>query len=490
MSKELIPLGDQRQTPMNARALDLGTCERWKYHVADHKGKTIQVANYFNDRGQLVAQKCRTKDKDFFVLGNLKDALPLYGQWLWKEGGKRVVITEGEIDALSVSQAQDNRWPVVSVPNGAQGAAKAVSKAIEWLETFDEVVFMLDDDEPGQKATQECVQLLSPGKAKIAQLPRKDANECLKHGEVDEIIRAIWNAKSYRPDGIVTLADIKQDILKPIERGLPWWLEPLDKLTYGRRTGECYAFGAGTGVGKTDFLTQQVVYDVVELDQPVALFFLEQQPIETAKRVAGKYAGKRFWIPDGSWSDDELMGAIDTLEKSGKLYMFNHFGAGEWDIIKNRIRFLARSEGVKLFYLDHLTALAAAEEDERTGLERIMAEIGGLVKELDIVLHFVSHLSTPDGKPHEEGGRVMIRHFKGSRTIGYWSHFMFGLERDQQAEDEEERQTTTFRVLKDRLTGQATGKTIFLGYDAESARLYPQTDLFEDETSGGDDCPF
>ncbi len=82
-----------------------------------------------------------------------------------------------------------------------------------------------------------------------------------------------------------------------------------------------------------------------------------------------------------------------------------------------------------------------------------MSELGGLVKVMDIIITFVSHLTTPDGTPHEEGGRVTIRQFKGSRAIGYWSDFMFGMERDTQAEDEEERQTTTFRVLKESLYG-------------------------------------
>jgi twinkle protein len=108
-------------------------------------------------------------------------------------------------------------------------------------------------------------------------------------------------------------------------------------------------------------------------------------------------------------------------------------GRTEWDSIKSRIRFLRHAQDVRIFYLDHLTALAAAEDDERTALERIMSEMAALAKELQIVLIFVSHLATPEGKPHEEGGRVMIRHFKGSRAIGFWSHYMIGLERDQQA---------------------------------------------------------
>ena len=32
----------------------------------------------------------------------------------------------------------------------------------------------------------------------------------------------------------------------------------LTRLTYGRRYGEIATFGAGTGVGKTDWLSQQI----------------------------------------------------------------------------------------------------------------------------------------------------------------------------------------------------------------------------------------
>jgi twinkle protein len=324
--------------------------------------------------------------------------------------------------------------------------------------------------------------MLTPGKAKIASLPLKDANEMLKERRGKELIDAVWGAKVYRPEGIVTLSDIKGEALKPIQVGLPWVLPTLTKLTHGRRYGEIYGLGAGTGVGKTDLLTQQVDFDITELNQKVGLFFLEQQPVETAKRVAGKNAGRRFHVPDAGWTEQELIDTIEKLEVTGNLYMFDHFGTADWEIIEKRIRYLYHSEGVRIFYLDHLTALAAAEEDEKKGLERITADMGGLVKELDIMIILVSHLATPDGKPHEEGGRVMIRHFKGSRAIGFWCHYMFGLERNQQAEDEEERQTTTFRVLKDRYTGQATGQVFYLGYDPEEGRLFEKPGMFDDET--------
>ena len=66
----------------------------------------------------------------------------------------------------------------------------------------------------------------------------------------------------------------------------------------------------------------------------------------------------------------------------------------------------------------------------------------------------------------------MIRHLKGSRAIGFWSHYIFALERNQQADSEALQHIPTFRVLKDRYTGRATGKVFYIGYDYEPGLLY------------------
>jgi twinkle protein len=255
--------------------------------------------------------------------------------------------------------------------------------------------------------------------------------------------------------------------------GLPWAWEELTALTYGRRRGEVYALGAGTGVGKTDFLTQQIAFDIENLGVDVACFFLEQQPRETALRIAGKIGQRAFHVPDDSWSPGDLDVAWSRIEQAkGKLFLYDSFGNSDWDLIKEHIKYLAHAEGVQHFYIDHLTALAAWQDDERKALELIMSDIGGLVKELDIAVYLISHLATPEGKPHEEGGRVMIRHLKGSRAIGFWCHFIFALERNQQDEDALMRITTTFRCLKDRYTGRSTGATFYLRYNADTAQLY------------------
>lgn len=450
------------------RGIKEETCRFFGYQVGDFKGKPVQIAPYFSPSGEMVAQKIRFPDKDFTVLGDLKQSTGFFGAKHWSSG-KKLVVTEGEIDCMTVSQMQNNKWPVISVPNGAQGAAKAIKANLEYFDGFDEVILMFDMDEPGTKAAQECADLFAPGKCKIASLSMKDPNELLQAGKGDQIVTAIWQAKAYRPDGLVGVADLMEELNRPIDQGLPWFLDSLTKLTFGRRYGELYGLGAGTGIGKTDVLTQQIAYDIDVLKERVGLVFLEQQPTETVTRVAGKLAGKRFHVPDGSWTKEERNAWV--LKLDGKVTLYDNFGHTEWSTVAAKIRYMAVSEGIRIFYIDHLTAMADTA-DERGSLEQIMKEMASLAKALKVIIHFVSHLATPEGKSHEEGGHVSIRHFKGARAIGFWSHFMFGLERNQQAEDARERQTTTLRCLKDRYTGQATGQLLYLGYDPTTGRLF------------------
>lgn len=469
----LFPTGEIKG--LTARQITKETCQKFGYSVSRHKGKLVQLAPY-RKKGVITGQKVRGKNKAFMTTGDFKN-VELFGQHLWGSGGKKVVITEGEIDCMTVSQLQGNKWPVVSLPTGAQSAVSAVKTNLEWLMQFEQIILMFDNDEAGRTATQEVAEILPTGQAYIAELELKDANEMLLAGKGKDVITAIWNAKAYRPDGIISIDEILDDIEKPIEWGLPWWLERLTAYTYGRRWGELYAFGAGTGIGKTDFMTQQIAYDVKVLGEKAGVIYLEAKPTDTGKRIAGKVDGVRYHVPDEAWDKEQLRKTLGDLK--GNVYFYDSWGETDWEVVKAKVRYMATALGVRIFYLDHLTAMADTS-NEKESIEQLMKELAGLANELNIMVHFVSHLSTPEGKSHEEGGRVMIKHFKGSRAIGFWSYFMFGLERNQQAEDVNERQVTTLRILKDRYTGQATGELIRLGYTAQTGLLYPMKDADED----------
>jgi len=466
---EFTPLKGEYRA-LKKRGITEETCRLYHYAVAESAAGLVQVANLYKD-GTLTAQKVRGKDKTFTTRGNLNNVL--FGSHLWRSG-KKVVIAEGEIDCLTISQIQNNKYPTLSLPNGAAAVKKVIAANLEYLDAFEEIVLMFDMDEAGRAAADEAASLLPANKVKIAELPEKDANECLKKGNTQAVIKAIWNAKSYKPDGLVGLAALADEVLKPAEVGIPWFLPTLTDLTYGRRWGETYFFGAGTGVGKTDVFTQSIAHDISVLKEQVGVFYLEQGTVETGKRIAGKLCGKRFHVPNAGWTDAELADCFSDKELINRVTLYDSFGVNDWDSMKQKIIYLA-ANGVRLFYIDHLTALATAQDqNEREVLEKVTADMASMAKKYQIILHVISHLATPDGTPHEEGGRVSIRHFKGSRAIGFWAHFMFGMERDQQHEDIALRQQTTFRVLKDRHTGSSTGKTILLGYNEEKGMLYEE----------------
>lgn len=455
------------------RGITKETCEKYGVQVHPttefYPGK--HVYPYYDAAGNAVGAKERSvKDKGFTFKGDSK-AATLFGQQLFLSGGKYVTVLEGELDAMSGFQMTGSLYPSVSIKNGASGALKDCKAQFEWLDSFENIVICFDSDEPGQKAAKEVAELFG-SKAKIVKHLKdyKDASDYLQKGATKAFVDAWWRAEEYRPEGIVTVADIKSRMLEPPKPGLPWCFPTLTKLTYGRRPGELYAFGAGVGVGKTDVFTQQISADL-EAGHKVGVIYLEQNVVETAQRVAGKLDKKLYHIPDADWTRDEYLASVDRLEARKQLFLMEHFGAMDWQSVKNIIKYFAKAYDIELIYLDHLTALSANEQDERRALDGIMADMASLAQSDGLIIHFVSHLTTPEGKPHEEGGRVMEKHFTGSRAIARWSHYMFGLERNKQHEDPVMRQTTTFRVLKDRFTGRATAEKFGLRYDKDTGIL-------------------
>lgn len=429
---------------------------------------------YEND--QIKWYKVKTPDKKIHSIGDAKKP-SFFGQQLVKAGGRLLIITEGEEDAIAAATMllkRNKRYNVVSLPSGAN--TRVFKDNYEWLESFETLMLDFDKDEPGQKLVQEVTEMFDPGKVKTVQYDEKDANDMLRAGKGGQYFSAIMNAQSIRPDGIVDVDDIWDEAIKPVEKGFSWPWPTITKLTYGIRRKELYGFGAGSGCGKTEGMKELINHLINEHNLPVGLIFLEETPPHTLKALAGKRANKRFHVPDGSWTTQELIQELGDLR--GKVWFYNHWGGKDWEAIKAKIKYMSLGLGIKDIFLDHLTALVAQEDNEYTALNRIMEEMASLVQQTDTTIYYVSHLSTPQGTPHEEGGRVTARQFKGSGAIRFWSNYLFGYERNQQAEDEQERNTTTFRVLKDRNTGLATGHTIKLFYDHSTGRMQEVVDPF------------
>ena len=469
---------------LTKRCLNEETCKHWGYGVAEYNGKHVQVANYRDNSGQVIAQKVRFPNKDFVMLGDMKKA-GLYGQHLSRVGGKMVVVVEGEIDALSVSQVQNLKYSVVSVPNGAQGAKKALQRELEWLEKFESVILMLDNDEEGIKATKQCIELFTPGKCKVARLPLKDANEMLQAGRGHEVIDAIWSAKPERPDGIINgneLWDVvtAEDVTE--SRPYPW--AKLNELTHGMRKGEIVTLVAGTGVGKSS-AAMEICHHLHKgyADEVLGLIALEQGKKQTGRLMMGLELNKRIIFDEvrAGVPKEELKGAFDSTIGSGRVFLYDHWGSTDSDNLINKIRYLVKGCGCSTILLDHLSIVVSgiADGDERRIIDNTMTKLRSMVEEVKCRLLLINHLRRPEGKAHEDGAQVSLSHLRGSTSIGQLSDIILALERNQQ--DREHGNRVMIRCLKNRFTGE-TGEGPWLEYQTETGRYVEVAPpVFDDE---------
>ena len=463
-------------TNLKARGISLDTCRKWDYCIGEVAGQPVQIANYKDASGQRVAQKIRFRNKDFHTRGDIKEA-GLYGQHLWSGKGKKAIICEGEIDALSVSQSQGNKWPVYSVPNGSAGASKAIRKSIELLTGYEEVIFCFDSDDAGVKASRECAQVLPPGKAKIAKLPLKDANEMLVKGRVRELIDCIWQAKVYRPDGIVNGKDLwdivsAEDSMSSCE--YPY--EGINKKTLGMRRGEIVTITAGAGIGKSQ-VCREMANHMLNQEETIGYIALEESNKRTGLGFMGLHLNKPLHLGTVEVTDDEFKEAFDNTLNTGRIYMYDHWGSLEGNNLLNKIRYMVTACGCSFIILDHISIVVSGieEGDERRTIDNLMTKLRGLVEEVNCGLVLVSHLKRPQGnKGHEDGAQTSMAQLRGSASIGQLSDIVIGCERDQQGDDPDR---TTVRVLKNRWTGE-TGIACELDYDHKTGRL---TEVPKDE---------
>lgn len=469
--KRPMDLIDGYYSALPVRGITEETCRKFDYQITDnYNRRPQQIANYRDSEGVVVAQKIRDAEKNFSILGDAK-RMTLFGQHLWN-GGRKLVITEGELDAMSVSQVQGNKWPTVSLAQGATSGKKALIAAWEWLDQFEEIILMFDQDEVGQKAALECAELLPVGKVKIAKLPHKDANLCLQKGEGKAIIDAIWQAKEWRPDGIFSSHSFIDEICEPTLNSTVAYPYPkLNDMTRGIRTG-LVTICAGTGAGKSTFV-KEIAYDLHKNGHTVGMIMLEESKAITMQSLIGIFLERNIISPkeSGTVTKELIKDAYWENFTENQVHVYDTKGVADIDIVVKRIQYMVRGMGCKYLFLDPISVLVAGitgqVTDERRLIDSIIVKLRNVIQELDICLFLVSHLSRPVGKGHEDGGKVKISELRGSSSIAMLSDFCIGL---QKMEDSPMDDTREIVLLKNRFTGEV-GNADTLEYNRATGRL-------------------
>ena len=479
----------QKATPKAMPERTLPSAAVGKYGVV--VTETHHYYPYFApERAEPVAFKVRSiKDKTFRVAGSLKEA-GLFGEHRYGSGGQnRIVITEGECDAIAAAALLGQDTPVVSLKGGAAAAGRDIKASYNFLDSFKEIVICFDADDAGKDAIEKAAEVFA-GKLKVMKLnPKlgKDANDYLKSGLQSEFVEAYRTAGSYTPQGVLSKEDLweKLNADRPAQLGLyPW--DKLNALTYGFRPTELITVTAGSGLGKSSILRELVMHVKNTTDNKIGCLFMEEAVERTAEGFMGVDLSTPVHLPTSAVArgSEEYRASFNRVFGDDQLMIMDaSFDTGaSVDAVVARVRFMAKALDCKVIILDHISILVSGGQhgDERKALDEIMTKLRTLTQDTGIVLFAVSHLKRPEGKGHEEGAVTSVSQLRGSASIAQLSDFVIGLERNGQSEDPTERNTTYIRVLKNRFSG-ATGPAGALLYDEPTGRLHEYEPIIDAE---------
>ena len=453
-----------------------------KVGLSQEDGET-PVELYFplEKEGKVTGYKMRSlAGKDFYALGDCKKVEPVFLSKAIEAGSKRLYITEGEIDALTVWQVlmakqKGTKWAgngvsVCSLPQGASSAKQLSRVSAKIRQHFKEICLVFDNDEPGEKAVKDAL-IVFPA-AKVVKLSCKDANECLMEGNVKALENALlFNAKDQKKTTARPIEEYLDKATKPVKRGLDFPWRGLTDATRGLRFGETYYFGAGVKMGKTDLANALVAHFAVKQGLKVFIANLEEANVKTTQKVVGKVAGKVFHDPNKPFDTGAFKEAAEKVK--GRVFFSDAYQNVSWEELRQDIIAVVHNHDVKLVLIDPITNLTngITASDVDAMLRGIAQEMALLARDLDISIMIFCHCKAPvAGRSHERGGKVLSSQFTGSRAMARSCNYMIGLEGNKEPSLEtKEQNTRKLVILEDREYG--TSAEIMLYWD-ENTHLF------------------
>jgi len=467
----LDEIKELRSKGLKERAIETEVMKFFDVKVSFDEDGIVDAHYYPYDEDSY---KVRKLPKEFYWVGKSQK---LFGQTKFNPGGKRLIITEGEIDALSVAQCWYERYkkiyPVVSLSSAT--GTKALIEQRDWIRSFDEVILCLDEDTAGKKALEESIKIIGLDKIKITKLPFKDANEVLTKKGWKELLNCLYDAGPYLPSGIIT----KEELWAALENynlvpavPYPPCLEGVNTKLKGMRPGEITLFISGTGSGKSTILREIMLHVLATTSDKIGIVSLEEAPAETARKLSGMIINKnpaKEEIPL-----EELKVGFDEVFGTNRAILLDHQGAIDDSSIIDKLEYMCLN-GARYLFIDHITILVSEGMENLTGNEaqdKVMNGLLKLVKRHPVWIGLVSHLrkSSGGGKSFEEGRLPSIDDIRGSGSIKQISFDVISFARNLTADSEMERNTIKMQILKARYTG-LTGNVIGARYSHDTGRL-------------------
>jgi twinkle protein len=355
------------------------------------------VLGFPHPNGRTLIKDLRKKD--FYWTGEKTgEGGDLFGMDKFPAGSaKSITICEGGLDAVSLFDAFDRRYPSVAVKS-AQSAKSECSAAYDYLNSFEKIYLCFDSDKPGQEAARSVARLFDFNKVYVVNLARKDVNEYIEAKDVEVLKKTWWAAQRFMPEGILASYSefddiIDNDVEKP-SISYPW--ETLQEMSYGIRTGELVLLTALEGRGKTEFFRAIEYHLLKTTDENIGIIHLEENKARTLKGLVGYELKSPIHLPTHSIPKDEIKKNLRKITgRDERVHIYSHYGSDDPDVILSTVRFMAGACGCKRIFLDHITMVVSglAGDDERRALDYISTRLAMMTEELDFTLFLISHVN-------------------------------------------------------------------------------------------------
>lgn len=349
------------------------------FDVKQYDGKVAW--NFYNENDVLETVKLRhpykpsAKESKEWFLPNYDNKPILFGMNKI-DPTHSLVITEGQIDTLSIFEAGYNN--VVSVPGGTENK-KWIEECWSWLEQFDKIILWFDNDIAGVKSRKEVASRLGTWRTLYVDLPPvlvtedgktvkcKDANEVLYFFGKDKIISLLDDAQEIPVTGVVNLSDVSEFNLEEAD-GLYTHLQPLDDIVYKFLMGSVVVLTGKRGSGKSSLANQ--IFASEGLNQGYDIFYYsgELDPRVLRSWIDLNLAGEEK-VKEDKTGFIKIIDANARKEISdwynGRVWIYDNNSNKAKDILDSGIN-VTRKYGSRIWILDNLMMMDLDSDGDLT----------------------------------------------------------------------------------------------------------------------------
>ena len=379
-----------------------------RYHITAHnKNKRVIVFPFYDEDGRLVFVKYRNSAFKPGDKGNKewseKGTMPILFGMDQCEGFDRLIITEGQIDSLSVTEAGIKN--AVSVPTGATGFTW-LTPCWQWITQFKEII-VFGDCEHGKITLLDTLSARLPKEITIKAvkvedyLGEKDANDILRIYGAKAVRRCVEGAEIPQINNVKQLADVQNVDINKMDK-IKTGIRDLDSVIRGMAMGQLVILTGKRGEGKSTFMSQ-IVASALQQERTVFVYSGELADFHFKRWLDYQLAGDRHVL-----EQEDRFGGIDyaidaeTVNQISEwyrdrayIYDNNYLVDGsEFETLPETIEKVILKYNAQLICIDNLmTAMERVTEQNNLYLAQsnFVGKLKAIAMKYSVVILLVAH---------------------------------------------------------------------------------------------------